>query len=140
MECREKKDPVRKEVIQYSLAGVEVNLLIASLCMLAATAYYPLSLTLISAANMNVLLVGANLLPAYGLDGESALSALCGARSVTASAMDWMFPKERRRELLRQGAAGWICYIIFAVTLLSNILFLLLFIYSFVGPILSVFG
>lgn len=79
----DRKDASRSEKIQFALAGVEMNLLIAGICLLVASQCYPLSLVMISVANTNVVLAGINLLPASGLDGESALSAVCGVNSIS---------------------------------------------------------
>ena len=78
----DKKDATKAEKIQFALAGVEVNLLVAGICLLLAMQSYQWSLTMLSVANVNVILAGVNLLPASGLDGESSLSAM----ELTASA------------------------------------------------------
>lgn len=60
----DKKDATKAEKIQFALAGVEVNLLLAGICLLLAALCYQWSLTILCVANVNVMLVGINPLPA----------------------------------------------------------------------------
>lgn len=69
-----KVDVTKAEKIQFALAGVEANLLMAGTCLLLAIQSYQWSLTLFYVANVNVMLACVNLLPTSGLDGESSLS------------------------------------------------------------------
>ena len=104
-----------------------MNLLIAGICLLIAMRYYPLSLVLVSVANINVVLAGINLLPASGLDGESALSAVFGVNSISELAKKCLLNKKRRQMLLRSGFSGYACYCVFAFTMISKgILWLLI--------------
>lgn len=112
----DKKDATKAEKIQFALAGVEVNLLIAGICLLLAMQSYQLSLTMLSVANVNVILAGVNLLPASGLDGESALSAACEINSISEVAKIWLTNKTRRRKLLRAGLPGYACFCVFSIT------------------------
>lgn len=122
----DKKDASRSEKVQFALAGVEMNLLIAGICLLIAMQYYPLSLVLVSVANINVVLAGINLLPASGLDGESALSAIFGVNNISEVAKKWLFNKKGRQKLLRSGFSGYACYCVFAFTMISKVLLWLL--------------
>lgn len=117
-----KKDSTKAEEIQLSLSGIEVNLLIAGICLFAAMWYYPLSFTMILVANMNVALAGINLLPASGLDGEAALSAACGINNISEVAKKWFSSKKRRQKLIKSGFLGHVCIFLFAITLLSKAL------------------
>ena len=65
----DKKDATKAEKIQFALVGVEVNLLLAGICLLLAMQSYHWSLTMLSVANANVVLASVNLFPASGLDG-----------------------------------------------------------------------
>ena len=121
-----KKDATKAERIQFALAGVEVNLLIAGFCLLLAMQSYQLSLTLISVANVNVLLAAVNLLPSSGLDGESALSAALGIRSISEVARRWLTNKKRRQKLLRAGLPGYACICLFSITFISKFILWLL--------------
>lgn len=123
----DKKDATKSEKIQFALAGIEVNLLIAGICLLLAMQYYQWSLTMFSVANVNVILAGINLLPASGLDGESALSAACGINSISEVAKRCLTNKKRCQKLLRAGLPGYACLCIFFITLISKgILWLLI--------------
>lgn len=118
----DKKDATKAEKIQFALAGVEVNLLIAGICLLLAMQSYQWSLTMFSIANVNVILAGVNLLPVSGLDGESALSAVCGINSVSEVAKSWLTNKKRRQKLLRAGLPGYACFCVFSITMISKII------------------
>ncbi len=122
----DKQDATNKEKIQFALAGIEMNILIASVCLLISLTYYPLSLTMISVANVNVVLAGINLLPATGLDGESALSALCGVKSISELAQKCFANKKYRKKLFRSGVSGYACVCIFAITFFAKVLVWLL--------------
>ncbi len=122
----DKKDATNKEKMQFALAGIEMNILIASVYLLISLTYYPLSLTMISVANVNVILAAINLLPAAGLDGESALSALCGTKSISKLAKKFLVDRKYRKKLFKAGLPGCVCICIFAITLLSMVLLRLL--------------
>ncbi len=92
----DKKDATKFEKIQFALAGIEVNLLIAGICLLLAIQYYRLSLTMLFVANINIVLVGINLLPTFGHDGESALSVVCEVNSISEAAKKWLANKKHR--------------------------------------------
>lgn len=121
-----KKDATKAEKIQFALAGVEVNLLIAGICLLLATQSYQWSLTMFSVANVNIILAGINLLPASGLDGESALSAVFEVNSISEVAKKCLLNKKRRQKLLRSGFSGYAYYCVFAFTMISKVILWLL--------------
>ena len=79
-----------------------------------------------SVANVNVILAGVNLLPASGLDGESALSAACGINSISEVARKWLTNKKCRKKLLRAGLPGYACFCFFSVTMISKVILWLL--------------
>ena len=114
------------EDIQFALAGVEVNLLMAGICLILAMQSYQWSRTMFSVANVNVILAGVNLLPASGLDGESALSAACGINSISEVARKWLTNKKCRKKLLRAGLPGYACFCFFSVTMISKVILWLL--------------
>lgn len=122
----DKKDASRSEKVQFALAGVEMNLLIVGICLLIAIQNYSLSLVLVSVANINVVLAGINLLPASGLDGESALSAIFGVNSISDVAKKSLLNKRRRHKLLHSGFPGYACFCIFAITMISRVVLWLL--------------
>ena len=121
------------------MAGVEVNLLIAGICLLLAMQSYQLSLTMLSVANVNVILAGVNLLPASGLDGESALSAACGIDSIGEVAREWLTNKKRRQKLLRAGLPGYACFCVFSITMISKVILWLLIGLDVVSVFFNVF-
>lgn len=120
------EDATKAEKIQFALAGVEVNLLMAGICLILAMQSYQWSRTMFSVANVNVILAGVNLLPASGLDGESALSAACGINSISEVARKWLTNKKRRQKLLRAGLPGYACFCFFSVTMISKVILWLL--------------
>lgn len=75
---------------------IALSLALHELGHLLAMQSYQWSLTLLSVANINIILAGVNLLPASGLDGESALSAACGINSISEVAKRWLNNKKRR--------------------------------------------
>lgn len=135
----DKKDASKAEKIQFALAGIEVNLLIAGVCLMLALHYSQWSMTIVSVANVNVILAGVNMLPASGLDGEAALSAACGIDSICLVAKRWLTSKNRRRKLLRSGLPGYACFCIFSVILLSKAIFWLLIGLDVISVIFNIF-
>ncbi len=134
-----KKDASRSEKVQFALAGVEMNFLIAGFCLLMAMQFYSLSLVLVSVANINVVLAGINLLPALGLDGESALSAVCGVNSISKVAKKLLLNKNRRKKLLRSGFSGYACYCVLAITMISKVILWLLICLDVVSIFFNIF-
>ena len=135
----DKKDAMKTEKIQFALAGIEVNLLIAGICLLLATQSYQWSLTLLSVANVNVVLAGVNLLPTSGLDGESALSAACGINSISEVSKRWLTNKKLLQKLFRAGLPGYACFCVFSITLISKVLLWLFIGLDIVSVFLNVF-
>lgn len=96
------------------------------ICLILAMQSYQWSRTMFSVANVNVILAGVNLLPASGLDGESALSAACGINSISEVARKWLTNKKCRKKLLRAGLPGYACFCFFSVTMISKVILWLL--------------
>ena len=116
-------DPTRAskaEKVQFALAGIEVNLLVAGLCLLLAVQESPWSMLMHAIANANMILAGVNLLPTSGLDGEYALSAVCGMNSVSKAARKWITNKKCRKKLLHAGLPGYACLCVFSITLIAK--------------------
>lgn len=113
-------DPER---MQLSLAGVEANILIAAVFLFLSVMGTSMDKTFAMAANINVALALLNLLPVSGLDGESALSALCGVTSISEVAKRCLRSRKHRKKLLHSGMPGIICLCIFSFTLLSKGIF-----------------
>lgn len=108
--------------LQFALAGVEMNILIAGLLLIVSTISGGFSFTLTMAAVINVLLALINLIPSCGLDGEAALSALLGVNSIYSLSKKWVFSRQRRKKLLRAGLPGLLCFLFFASIVLSRLL------------------
>jgi Zn-dependent protease len=122
----DKKDATKVEKLQFALAGIEMNLLIAGICLMITKLCYSLSATMVMVANMNVILALVNLLPAEGLDGETALSALFGVGSISKIAKTCLLRRELRYKLIHSGPKGLGCFCIFTLTLLSKVILWLL--------------
>ena len=121
----EEKATVR-EKIQFAMAGAEANLVMAGVCLIGAAVIDSVSGTLSAAANTNVALVFLNLLPAMGLDGEVAVSALFGVSSITRTAQNWLVSGSRTRRLARSGLPGTVCICCFIIVLAAKLLFWLI--------------
>ena len=105
----------KSDQIQFLLAGVEVNLLVAGVCLILTDRYYDWSYVLFSFAIINIAFIISNLIPILGSDGERALSVLCGISSIGKDAQKSLLDKERRQRLLRSGWSGYVCFCIFCI-------------------------
>jgi len=117
----EKKKIGHRARLQFSLAGIEANILIAAVFLLLSMIPSSLDTTLVAAANINVLLAVLNALPASGLDGELALSALLGTGRISDFAKLFFTNKRFRKRVLRAGTPGYACTVLFAINLISTI-------------------
>ena len=108
--------------IQFSLAGIEANVLLSAIFLLLSIKPSSLDATFVMAANINLLLAFLNLLPASGLDGEAALSALLGMDSIAEATKRFLRNKTFRRRVLRAGPAGYVCTAVFVLNLISSVL------------------
>ena len=106
--------------LQIALAGVEWNLLLCGLFSLCAVCSETMGFTLFLAAINNFILAAVNLLPGDMLDGGQALGALLSVEDIYASSKQCFPDRQYRRQLLRSGPAGLVCYAIFAVGYLSR--------------------
>ena len=125
----------RREMIQVSLAGIEGNLLVTGIMLTCAAMFPSASATLRFSSNLNMLIALANLLPMEELDGEEALSALCGVESIYNTALAAMRSKKRRAKMRRAGLPGYLCMGFFTAVLLSKAVFWLMAAASFVFSI-----
>lgn len=122
---------------QFSLAGIEANLLMSALFLFLSMNASSLDWTFVMAANINIVLSMLNALPAKGLDGEQALSALLGMDIAKNSKR--FLNRKYRRKLLRSGATGYTVAAIYAFSLLSTMAVSALILYDFANLILSFF-
>lgn len=115
-----------REKIQLSLAGIEVNLMLAGLFFLISL-FCPGADTWRMAAEVNIVLVLLNLLPVQGLDGECVVSDLFGVESIGALAWKSLTDRRKGERFLRSGPIGWLCLAFCAfLCLLRLVLFLLI--------------
>ena len=128
-----------KEKIQFSLSGIESNLLMAGILLLASVLDSYLSETLIMCANINVLFAILNSLPAMGLDGEKALSTFLDVDNIFFTALEWMFDKTRRKKLFSYGILGYACSGFFCSILITQVFVTLLIISDYIYFIYSIF-
>lgn len=119
--------------IQFSLAGIEMDLLVAGICMILSKSSYSLSSTFIVAAIINIILAASNLLPASGLDGESALSALFGVESISKTARRYLSSKRHICKLINAKLPGVVTLLILSLVLISEIITWILIGFGFCG-------
>ena len=110
----------RCDRIQFSLAGIELNLMITGICLLTSIEIYALSGTLFSVAYLNVALAVLNILPAQGLDGERALSDALGVESINALARKWLHKPKFRKKLFKSGYKGYAYMCLFGFSILCD--------------------
>ena len=128
-----KKNFSSKEKIQFYLSGIESNIMMAGILLLASFVLDSyLSETLVMCANVNILLAILNSLPAMGLDGEKALSAFLGIDSIFFASLEWLLDKHRRKSLLRHGIVGYACSAFFGSILVTQILVVLYILSNYV--------
>lgn len=113
-------DEVRWQQTQFALAGVEVNLLIAGICIFLSMLYYPLSFTSMLIACINILMVAINILPSPGLDGEIALSTIFGVESIAENARIGLTNEKWRKKLMHSGLPGLAGMLVFSLIFLAN--------------------
>lgn len=128
----------RSARLQVSIAGILTNLLMAAVFLLFSTMPSPLDTTLMMAGNINVFLAILNLLPASGLDGEVALSALLGIDSVSKYSKLFLKSKPFRRRILNAGADGYACIAVFTINLITSIFVGLLIVFDVIWLCFSI--
>lgn len=116
----------KSEQMQFILAGIEVNLLFTGICLILIGRHYDWAYKLVDIAVINIILIIGNIVPIPGLDGEAALSILCGVSSIGKVAQKSLFDKKRRQRLLRTGWSGYVCFFIFCLVMFSRVIPLLL--------------
>ena len=111
------------EKLKLALSGIILNLLIAGTLFIGSVLCSTTDYTYIAAAQINCILAAVNLLPAEGLDGESALSALLGVESISETAKKWIMNTKHRRKLFNSGFTGYASFCLFGFIMLSKVLF-----------------
>ena len=132
----EKKNATKAEKLKLALSGILVNLLIAGILFSGSVLSSTTDYTFIAAAQINCILA-VNLLPAEGLDGESALSALLGVESISETAKKWIMNTKHRRKLFHSGFTGYASFCLFGFIMLSKVLFWVLIVGD---AIFAIFG
>lgn len=133
----EKKNATKAEKLKLALSGVLVNLLIAGILFSGSVLSSTTDYTFIAAAQINCILAAVNLLPAKGLDGEYALSALLGVESISETAKKWIMNTKHRRKLFHSGFTGYASFCLFGFIILSKVLFWVLIVGD---AIFAIFG
>ena len=104
----EKADTVKNEELQFTMAGIEVNAILAGLSVIGAAACEPMSGAFFYTALGNILLIIGNLIPReiIKVDGTVALNTLFEVDSIFNLARKCIRSRKRRRQLLRCGLSG----------------------------------
>lgn len=118
----ERKDIQKIEKIQIALSGIEMNILISGICFLGASIFPSVTYLLYLTAINNLVLTFFNLIPASGLDGEAALSALLEVKSINEIAKKMIFKKRYRYRLFHSGIAGYFCFFILTMILIFQLI------------------
>lgn len=116
----EQKGVSRLARLQFNLVGIEINILIAGVFLLLATKSSPLDTTFAMAANINLFLMLLNLLPASGMDGESAINT-CLGKEIREDAKKFLTSRTFRREKLTSGRSGYGCIAVYAIYYISSV-------------------
>lgn len=119
--------------IQILGAGIEMNLLLTGVSCILSILIYSLSAFFFAIAWVNFVLAVINMLCISGLDGCSIMEELIGTKSILFNAIDFVFDKDTRRNLMRQGDItgcvkiassfiGAVCQLAYPLLIIINIL------------------
>lgn len=115
----EKNIKNRLRRVQVSAAGVEMNLVLADICMLIAAKSQTVSGFLIGMIIQNILLAIVNLTFINGFDGMAIMNELLGVDNFVEKAKRLLKNKSKKKELAKSGFAGKAtiaaCYLIRSV-------------------------
>lgn len=134
----DKKELDRSSQVQFSLAGIEANVLMAAVCLLLSIKSSALDMTFVMVANINMLLVVLNILPGFGFDGESALSA-CLGMEIGEDAKKFLTSQTFRQKKLTSGISGYGAIALYAIHYLSSVVVGLWITTNILAIILEVF-
>lgn len=125
-----KADKVKNEELQFTMAGIEVNLILAGASVIGAAVCDPLSYIFTEAVIINVLLIIGNLIPGeiLELDGTAALNTLFEVDSIFDMARKCLRNRKRRRKLLRCGLSGAACLVLFVLVLVTRYIYYMIII------------
>lgn len=96
----------RMKRIQVNAAGVEMNLLLASVCLIIVSVSVPLSGFFIGAAVTNLFLAFLNLTFVNGIDGMNIMCELLGVGDLPERAKTILKSPRHRRRLMKDGVSG----------------------------------
>lgn len=119
--------------IQILGAGVEMNLLLTGVSCILSVFIYSQSSFFFAIAWVNFVLAVINMLCISGLDGCSIMDELIGTKSILFNAIDFVFDKDTRRNLIKHGDitdyvktassfVGVICQLAYPLLIIINIL------------------
>lgn len=119
--------------VQILSAGIEMNLLLTGVSCILSILTYSLSSFFFAVALANFILAAINTLCISGLDGCSVMEELIGSESILFNAIDFVFDKDTRRNLIKQGDitgyvktassfVGVICQLAYPLLIIANIL------------------
>ncbi len=111
----------KRHKVQFFLAGIEMNFLLAGLFSMLSCIPWALGETFYAAAYSNVFLGVLNLLIAPTLDGGKALTAALGIDDFWTFTRNALSRRHRKR-LLHSGAAGWFCLGLSTAGVLAQVL------------------
>ena len=115
-----KKTTVNKEEVHASLAGIEMQLLLFGVFWLIGGLNLGVSYTFLEASKFNLLIMLVNIMPAFGFDGEQALSAALGVDDIYKKAKMWLGDNAHREKLLSHGKKGYLFFGLYAFVLLAK--------------------
>lgn len=133
----EKENATKREKLQLALSGILVNLLIAGILFALSSMSSSTDYTLVAVAKINCILASVNLLPADGLDGESALSALLDVDSISEIANKCFTNSKLRKKLFHSGISGYVSLCLFGFIVFSRVL---VWVLNFGDAILTIIG
>lgn len=102
----EKNIKSRLRRVQVNAAGVEMNMILADICMLVAAKSQPVSGFLIGMIIQNIMLAIINLTFINGFDGMAIMSELLGADNIVEKAGKLLRDKAKKKELTKSGFPG----------------------------------
>lgn len=123
----------RKERLQISLAGIEMNLLIGGVSLILSCLIPEMELTCFVIAALNIGSAVFNMIPTSGMDGEGALSAIFDVENFGKTAKECLYNRKKREQFMRGGVKGFFCLGLFVFNcFVGKGLVMLLYIYEIV--------
>lgn len=119
--------------IQILAAGIEINLFLAGVSCIFSILIYSMSSFFFAIAWVNFALAVINMLCISGLDGCSIMEELIGTKNIMFNAVDFVFDKNLRSNLVKQGDItgcikiassfiGAVCQLAYPLLIIVNIL------------------